>query len=190
MKKLILTLTLVAGTLTGAFPQGTINPLNGALTRVRFDVNGNVQYDVNDRAARPSDNVQFEIYWGAQGEIPSHLAGTMTIGQSDGIMAGLPPVFALPGAGDAGTVVSLRIRPQIGTITVGCTEVIEVTLGAADGPGAVIWGSTATGQRFSPLLLSSGERPCLVPEPSTLALGALGAAALFFLRTRKSSARR
>jgi hypothetical protein len=56
------------------------------------------------------------------------------------------------------------------------------------GPGAVIW-QTATGtnpNRFRPLVVHADlSQPC-IPEPSTLALAALGGLLLLFFR-RKST---
>jgi len=68
----------------------------------------------------------------------------------------------------------------------GETAIRQVTLGPTAGPGAVIW-QTATGtnpNRFYPMLVST----LACPEPSTLALGALGG--LFLLLLRRKSTRK
>ena len=49
MNKLLVTLGLIAST-TLVHAQGTINPLNGALTRLKWDSNGNGVIDLNDNS--------------------------------------------------------------------------------------------------------------------------------------------
>jgi hypothetical protein len=105
----------------------------------------------------------------------------MTIGSTAGILVGLPSIFAIQGAGDVGTVISLQMRVTSEGFRAQ-TDVKQVTLAPAAGPGTVVWGSTATASRFSPLVI-------ICPEPSTLALGALAGALLLF-RVRKTMPRR
>lgn len=186
MKKLLLTLGIVGGMLASAVGQGTINPLNNALTRIRWDSNGNGQSDQTDRAVRQDEGVYFDLFWGATGEIPSHFIGTMTIGSSDGILVGLPSILALPDAGEGGTVISLRVRARYQDICVACSEVVEVTLEPAGEPGAVIWGTQGRSDHIGPFLLSRGEIVCPVPEPGAIALGALAGALLCIRKFSKS----
>ena len=176
MKKLLLTLGLSVLTLTCALAQGTINPLNGALTRIKVDLNCD---GIADRNVTVADGISVSVYWGPAGGPAENFAGRMTIGSTEGILTGLPSILALPGAGDAGTVVSLQMRldPPFGYITE--TPVRQVTLAPAAGPGTVVWSSTATANRFSPLVI-------VCPEPSALALGALAGAFLLF-RIRQST---
>ena len=178
MKKTFLTIALVAATAVASFGQGTINPLNGTLTRVKIDSNGNGVYDSTDANATTADGLQFTVLWGAAGTAPDHaVPGFMTIGTTAGIMVGLPAILALDGAGDVGTVVSLQIRASSQSGLRGETAIKQVTLAPSAGPGAVIWATTATDSRFSPLLI--------VPEPSTIALAVLGLGSLLLFRRRK-----
>jgi hypothetical protein len=62
------------------------------------------------------------------------------------------------------------------------TEILSELLGAAGGPGSFLWqGTTGTDpNRFTPMTVITA-----VPEPSTIALGVLGAGALCLLRRKK-----
>lgn len=178
MKKTLLTIALMAVTAVASYSQGTINPLNGALTRVKIDMNGNGVIDAADRNATTQDGLQFTVLWGAAGTAPDHAVnGSMTIGTTDGVMVGLPSILALDGAGDVGTTVSLQIRASSSTGLRGQTDIKQVVLAPASGPGAVVWATAATSARFGPLLI--------VPEPSTIALGVLGLGSLLLFRRRK-----
>lgn len=175
MKKTLLTLALAAMATVSSFAQGTINPLNGALTRVKVDLNGD---GVGDRNATAADGITFSVYWGPAGSAaPENKLGTLTIGNTDGVMVGLSSILAVPGAGDAGTVISLQVRAE--GLGRGQTDVKQVSLAPSAGPGSVVWGSSATASRFSPLVVS------IVPEPSTIALGVLGLGSLLLFRRRK-----
>jgi len=179
MKKSLLTLAFVAMATVSSFAQGTINPLNGPLagTKVWVDVNND---GVKDRLAEAADGITFSIFFGAAGSDAATLAqgGTMTISTtSPGVLAGLPTLFALSGAGEGGTVVSLKI--VAGGNGRGDTGVKQVTLAPAAGPGTGLWSSTASTAKFLPLTVT------LVPEPSTIALGVLGLGSLLLFRRRK-----
>lgn len=174
MKKSLLTLALIAMATVSSFAQGTINPLNGALTRVKVDLNGD---GVGDRNATAADGGTYSVFWGAGGSTPDKLLGTMTIGTTEGVMVGLASILAVPNAGPAGTTISLQIVAG-GGVT-GRSEVKQVSLAPEAGPGTVVWGSSATASRFSPLVVQ------IVPEPSTIALGALGLGSLLLFRRRK-----
>ncbi len=110
MKKLILTLGLAALTLASAQAQGTINPLNGTLSRVKIDSNGNCAWETTDQNVDASLGLTVGVFWGAAGGSPDNFAGNMTIGTTPGVLVGLPSIFAIPGAGDVGTVISLQMR--------------------------------------------------------------------------------
>lgn len=173
MKILLLTLGLATLTLAGAHAQGTINPLNGALTRVRIDSNCDGILDAEDRTATAADGIRIGVFWGPAGETPSTLAGEMTVG-AGGLMTGLPSLFSVDGWGDAGTIISLQMRASIGnSFPIARTDVKEFVLAPASGPGTVVWGPSG----FAPLVF-------ICPEPSTLALGGLACAFLLF-RLRK-----
>ena len=180
MKKTLITIALMAATAVASFGQGTINPLNGALSKVRIDSNGNGIYESTDAAATTTDGIQFTVLWGAAGTAPTHALGTLTIGTTAGILVGLPAITALPiAAGDVGTVISLQITASGPNGLRGATEVKQVTLAAAAGPGTVTWNSSANANRFSQMLIAP------VPEPSTIALGVLGLGSLLLFRRRK-----
>ena len=172
MKKSFLVIALVAMSTVASFAQGTINPLNGSLTRVKIDLNGD---GVGDRNATAADGLQFDVFFGADA---AKVQGSMTIGTTDGVLVGLPSILALPGAGDAGAVVSLQIRASNSLGWRGQTDMKQVTLAPAAGPGTVIWSSSANVTRFTPLIVT-------VPEPSTIALGVLGLGSLLLFRRRK-----
>ena len=176
MKKLIITLGLIGCTLASALAQGTINPLNGLLTRVQICMAAG-EY----RNAFASDGLRFSIWFGpAGGEPTTQVGGLATIGSTPGIITGWSTILALPGT-EADEIVSLRI---VGSSDLGIrldTGVRQVTLAPTSGPGTIIW-QTATGthsDRFLPLIAEC-------PEPSTLALGAL-AGAFLVVRVRKST---
>lgn len=178
MKKLILTLGLIGCMLASALAQGTINPLNGALTRIKVDTDID---GIGDRNLTQADGVYVDLYWGLAGTTPETLAGTMTIGSTAGVLVGLPSILVLPGT-EAGQIVSLQARGRSSWGWFGQSPVIHVALAPTAGPGTVIWQSTATSpNRFLPL-------PMVVPEPSTLAFGTLAAAFLLF-RVRRSHKR-
>ena len=176
MKKTLLTLALVAVATVSSFAQGTINPLNGAFTRVKIDLNGD---GVGDRDATTADGLQFAVLYGAANSSnPDKVAGIMTIGSTAGVMVGLPSILALAGAGDAGTVVSLQIHAFNDAHWDGLTRVAQVTLAPSAGPGTPVWSSTAGPTKFQPMIIT-------VPEPSTIALGVLGLGSLLLFRRRK-----
>ncbi len=175
MKKSLLVIALVAMSTVASFAQGTINPLNGSLTRVKIDLNGD---GVGDRNATAADGLQFQVFYGAAGQLTDKSAGIMTIGTTDGVLVGLPSILALAGAGDAGAVVSLQIQAFNSIGWSGRTETKQVVLAPAAGPGSVIWSSSPNAARFTPLVVS-------VPEPSTIALGVLGLGSLLLFRRRK-----
>jgi hypothetical protein len=179
MKATLLTIALMVVTVVTSLGQGTINPLNGTLTRIKKDSNCNGVYDATDADVTAADGLQFAVLWGAAGTAPTHaVPGFMTCGNTSGILVGLPAILALEGAGDVGTVVSLQIIASAPGGLRTQTEVKQVTLAPSAGPGTVIWSSTGTASRFSPLLF-----PC--PEPSTIALGLLGFGSLLLFRRRR-----
>lgn len=172
MKKLLLTLALVASTVA-SYAQGTIAFGNSALTK----------FTVNGAAASIADAYTFGVFLNGTLVQPVALSSTTTFG-----IIAAPSVYALAGT-DAGQVVSLQIRGWASSFGTdwqaaragglfGETDVRQVTLGPTAGPGTVIW-QTASGvnaNRFYALNI--------VPEPSTIALGVLGLGSLLFLRRR------
>lgn len=175
MKKLLLTFAFISLTAL-SHAQGTIAFGNSALTRILVCDGQSV------RNATAADGLTISVWFGPAGSGRDALtqAGTAPIGSTPGVLTGAPSVFALPGT-EPNQVVSLQIRATgFGGGFFTETEVRQVTLGQTAGPGAVIW-QTATGtnpNRFTPLIIC--------PEPSTIALGALGGLALLF-RLRRTT---
>jgi hypothetical protein len=170
-----------------AHGQGTIAFGNGTLTR--FYIRG--YPDGVIRTCVSSDNLVVGAFYGPVGTNPDQLAlapGLAIFGPTSGILINAPSVFALPGT-EPGQIVSLQIRAwwaSFGTdwqaarnsgYYYGETDVRQVTLAPTAGPGTVIWqSSTGTNpNRFLPLGPILG-----VPEPSVLAIGALGGLVLWF----------
>lgn len=187
MKKLLLTLVLVGFTLIGAQAQGTINPLNNPLFRLTLDEDQN---GTPDRFATAADGFVMNLFYGPANASANDLTQYpqfAVIGDYAGIFTGLPTVLGIPGT-DTGDIVSVQMRFSNPLGWQAETKVIQVTLMPAMGPGAVVWGSS--GSRMGPVTATSGPgiivAANVVPEPSTLALGALAGAFLLF-RVRKAT---
>lgn len=172
MKKLLLTLGLAVIT-SLAHADGTINPLNTSSTRFKIDSDGN---GIGDRNATAADGFRMAIYYGPAGSSPFELTmypDFMSIGTVDGLFTGLPRVLAIPGTEDY-QVISLQMRVCNPLGWYGETAVKQVTLGHNSGPGTIVWSTTASPSMFLPIQLQLGPSDNCIPEPSTLALGALG----------------
>ena len=191
MKRTLLALVLVGLTTGTTYAQGTIAFGNSPLTRVLVAnlVGGTIRGN-----ALASDNLAFAVFFGPPGVTDPRALTQVpqpdpkaTIGTTPGVMINAPSVFALPGI-EAGRVVSLQIRgwdaATGGQRMFGRTEIIQVTLAPASGPGAVIWqGATGTNpNRFTPLTVFN---PGGIPEPSTIALAALGLGSLVLFRRKQ-----
>ena len=178
MKKLLITLGLSVLTLTSALAQGTIAFGNGPLTRVTIPVpdSGGV------RSATIADGFIFTAWFGPAGSTDLVQApGQFGISAANPGIIDAPSAFALPGT-EPDQVVSLQIRMQNPQGWYGVTKIAQVALGQT-GAGKVIW-QTASGTNpnlFTPLIV-------VVPEPSTLALGALGVV-LSLVGVRRRSAK-
>jgi len=184
MKKLLLTLALAAA-VTAAYAQGTVQFVNSALTRVTQQGIGNVP---------TTAAFNYGLFWGTSQTGPFTLVqplGTSSTATAGLIGGGAGAVYAVTGSTE-GQSVWLQVKgwdasfgndwlaASTGGLWFGQTDVRQVTLGPTAGPGTVIW-QTASGtnpNRFNPLVLLP------VPEPSTLALAGLGAAALMIFRRR------
>jgi hypothetical protein len=187
MKKVLLTLAMVALTTVASFAQGTIAFGNGTLTRVTVrNLDGSVRGN-----ATAADALGFYVFFGAAGTTdPAALTRVdqavpvATIGTVEGIMINAPSIFPLPGT-EPGQIVSLQIRAWDlatgGQRMAGQTDIRQVTLAPTAGPGTVIWqGANGTNpNRFNPLVVN------IVPEPSTIALAVLGLGSLLLFRRRK-----
>ena len=174
MKKTLLTLALVAMATVSSFAQGTINPLNGAFTRIKVDAGNGAAL----RDATTADGLQFSVFFGTSADAMTKLDGVMTIGATTGVLVGLPTITAIPGVGGANTVISLRITAENAQGWRGDTGIKQVTLASPSGPGTPLWSSTASASKFLPMIVT-------VPEPSSIALGVLGLGSLLLFRRRK-----
>jgi len=191
MKPLLLIAVLEAATLL-AHAQGTIAFGNSTLTWVGVRLP-----DGTERRAIAEDNLFIGAFYGPAGTAGDSLAlapGLATIGPVPGVMINAPSVFALPGT-ESGQMVSLQVRAWDAALGpdgwreacsgryYGETRVAQITLGPTIGPGAVIWrtrGFVWADVKFEPLSVA------ICPEPSAIALAALGGLGWFiFLRRRK-----
>lgn len=176
MKKLIILLALIGCTLASAVAQGTIFFGNSVLSRAGIPTSdGSVRY------LSPADGFTIGAFYGPAGSSKEQLVmapTTAVIGLYPGIMDNVSSVFALPGT-EPNQIVSLQIRAWNTTGMYGETKIAQVRLGPTQGPGTVIWqaASGTNPNRFTPLRI--------VPEPRTIALGALAGVLLLF-RARKT----
>jgi len=189
MKKLLLTLALVAST-TLVHGQGSIAFLNpptvvfkneGTTVSVPTDINSTLNYGIfiGPSAASLSDQA----------------AGPLAVGSptAAGRMAGVPAVYLLNGT-DPGQIVFARVRAWDNAFGsdwrtastqgrfYGETDIRQLeALGPASGPGTVIWqGATGVSEnRFYAMQIHA------VPEPSLIALAVLGLGSLLLFRRRK-----
>ncbi len=188
MKKLLLILGLAALTTGSALADGTILPLPGIIGRVRIDCNGD---GLSDRFATSADRLELHLYYGAAGLTSSdeltHFPQFAVIEDAYGRWVGLPTVLGIPGT-ISGESVSLQFRILTPTGILAETDIRQVSLGG-EGVGTVVWQSSSQDSPFRfPYLNGPFPLPpdTCVPEPSTLALGALAGAFLLF-RVRKST---
>lgn len=195
MKKTLLTLALVGFSAAATYAQGTIQFLNSALSRLQYQevIGGPIT------TALPA-GTHVGAYWGTDaggaaalvGAGRGSLAGPTSLTAAGGIW----PAAGAPGGtvyGVAGTTEGQRVwmkiaawvggdaQAPVGFTHYGESTVVSVVLGPTAGPGTVMWQS-ATGvatDRAKPFVVAP------IPEPSIIALGALGLGALL-LRRRKA----
>jgi hypothetical protein len=195
MKKLFLTLGLVAaGTL--AYGQGTIYLQNSVSTPVKIVPTGGAAANVPTTAGL----MNYGVFYGTSS---SSLSLSPILGvnstTSTGIIlagSGSSTAYQIPGSVGAGDVYWLQIKGwtasfgsdwQTASTTQGAyfgqTDIRQVTLAGPAGPGTQIWQSASgtSANKFYAMTLNQVN----VPEPSTMALAGLGAAALLIFRRRK-----
>ncbi len=185
MKKILVTLLLATGCVFSSHAQGTVVFANNAATLITD----------NTQAGAPAVAGQFfvALYWGTLGSVESSLVNIGPAGitptQTTGIIA--------PGRYSGGTYTTGNATPQSGTATFqvrawkisnGATyEIASATPGAVFGKSALF--TSATGGGVNPAILLAGVAPGFavgVPEPSTIVLSMLGAAALLFRRKKSA----
>jgi hypothetical protein len=200
MKKTMLTLALVGLSAAATYAQGTIQFLNSGLSPVKFQpIPGAVIVN-----APQNIGIVIGVYWGTTADSLRLQTPTSRIGTgptpADGVFNG-GAVYSLPGA-PVGSTVSLKIAGWLNIngatpdgndgnflgksdsrITHWGESAVVTTLALApeSGPGTVVWqGATGVNpNRAKPFVIE------VVPEPSVMALGALGLGALL-LRRRKA----
>jgi hypothetical protein len=196
MKKTLLTLALVGFSAAATYAQGTIQFLNSALSRLQYQelLNGPIN------TALPA-GTHVGAYWGTDaagsaglvGMGRGTIAGATSLTAAGGIWPapGSPGGAVYPVAGSQeGQRVWLKIAawvggdaqaPTGGITHYGESTVVSVVLGPTAGPGTVVWQGTAgtATDRAKPFVVAP------IPEPSVIALGALGLGALL-LRRRKA----
>lgn len=189
MKKTLLTLALVGLSAVASYAQGTIQFLNSALSRVQY------QQELGGPITSAPAGVRIGVFWGsdAAGAAAIREMGTGTLALPTGtVSAGglwnVSSTYAIAGSQE-GQRVWLKVAGWQGgsadsiqgATHYGQSEVVSVVLGPTAGPGQVVWqtaGGVAT-DRAKPFVVAP------IPEPSVIALGALGLGALL-LRRRKA----
>lgn len=191
MKKTLLTLALVGLSAAATYAQGTIQFLNSALSRLQYQ-----ETPTSAITTAVPLGTHVGAYWGTDqaalvGIGRGTLAGPTSLTAAGGIWPapGSPGGAVYPVAGtQEGQRVWMKIaawvggdaQAPVGHTHYGESTVVNVLLGPTSGPGTVMWqsaGASAT-DRAKPFVIA-------VPEPSIIALGALGLGALL-LRRRKA----
>lgn len=187
MKKLLLTISLVALTATLSFAQGTVTFQNGTLNRATLVTPGVSTVQVPTTAGL----INYGLFWGTTA---GSLSLVPTLGVNSTASAGIivaPNPYPIPGTA-GGDSVFLQVKGWSASFGndwqaakaqgqwYGETRVVQTTLAPTAGPGTVLWQSASgtANDRFFPLVLNP------VPEPTSFALAGLGAAALLIFRRR------
>jgi hypothetical protein len=188
MKKTLLTLAFATLAAVASYAQGTITFANTTLSRVTMQQSAGSSTYVQVPVGAP---IVYGVFWGSSADalqLNTGALGTASTTSAGIIGAGSP--YQIEG-GAVGSTVFMKIAGWSSSfqrdfatakVTAGAyygeTAVRQVTLAATAGPGTVIW-SSSDQTKFQPLRLD------IVPEPSVIALGALGLGALL-LRRRKA----
>lgn len=193
MKKTLLTLALVGLSAAATYAQGTIQFLNSGLSPVKYQA----------AAGAAIENVPINVgavvgvFWGTTADNLHLQTPTARISTTAGVFNG-GAVYGLtdtaPGQqvflkiagwvnlGGTTPIDGITGRSSPGITHYGESGVVQtIALAPTAGPGIVVWqGATGTNpNRAKPFTIE------LVPEPSVMALGALGLGALL-LRRRKA----
>jgi hypothetical protein len=188
VKLLLVSLAILALITAEAIADGTIFPLPGILGRVRFDCNGD---GLPDRLATSADGLELHLYYGPEGatgvEELAHFPQFAVIEDTFGRWIGFPTILNLPGT-LPGTYATLHFRILTPNGILAETDFRQFMLGPETGPGTIVWSSgTLNDQSRFPYLRGPYPDPsgACVPEPSTIALGAIAGVFLLY-RARKS----
>jgi len=168
MKKLILAVAAVLVSVA-AYAQGTVNFNN----RISGVVDARVT--MPDGVTGVGAGFTAQLYGGPEGGALAALTPTTTFRTSTAAAQGYvnAQVVAVPTvAGGKNATLVMKVFNDVGGAEVGASKPITLTLGG----GTVVPANMVGLQAFS---------ITLVPEPSTIALAAIGGAALLFLRRRK-----
>jgi MYXO-CTERM domain-containing protein len=193
MKKTLLTLALAGLSAVATYAQGTIQFLNSGLSPVKYQAAPgaaivNVPIDIGAVVG---------VFWGTTAGDLHLQTPTARINTTAGVFNG-GAVYGLTGT-QPGQTVFLKFAGWVnlggttpdaiaGRDTPGITHYGEsgvvqtIALAPTAGPGIVVWqGATGVNvNRAKPFTIE------LVPEPSVVALGALGLGALLLIRRRKA----
>jgi len=210
MKKLLLTIAATLLTV-GVFAQGTITFNNGSFNKISSGVQGSSSAGWTVMAASPASNMVFALFYGiGQSTSLTFLQNSFGVNSTSvaGIIAnpvnnsGTLTGFQIPGTSPNEADVWIQIvgynwsyqndwaaakaaaLDNSGTKFYGASPIINAgLLGPSTGPGVSVW-QTATGT--DPKKIAGGfVLFTTVPEPSSMALIGLGAAALMIFRRRK-----
>jgi hypothetical protein len=193
MKKFIM-LALAAMAACSAFSQGTLQFQNGATTAIYT----NTTPDGGTRGKAAPGFLYYALLWGnTAADAQSGANVSATVGNSAtsyGVIAGSAN-FAIAGTnpGDTDYFQMIAWQASFGTGfagyqaalaggIAGSSAVLPFVLGPSSGPGTVIFSSTDP-TKFQGFDI--GPLPLYTPEPTTLAIGSLGAAALLLFRRKK-----
>lgn len=203
MKKLILT-TICAAAAVSGFAQGTMGFQNGNTSPIYVGTSIATSYTTSQKATSATLSsggvIDVGLFWGTSAGSVTTLGAVTTLSTTAGIalggvttaIAGTQPgdadffsVIAWDssyGSGYAGQAAAAAAGGLWGAslqTQYGVAPVLQFALAPTLGPGTVMFGGTSTTGVFHLFALTSS------PEPTTLALGGLGAAALLLFRRRK-----
>jgi hypothetical protein len=194
MKKLIPLLAIAIFAAHTVLAQGTIQFQNSFLSPIYTNT------DTAFGKVNASLGLDFGLFWGTAPGSVTNFAGIETIGVNPGILKGNLS-FVINGAltGDTDYFQVVAWDSVYGNDAAGRmaamygadywyteSQILPFRLGAIGGPGTVIFTSPSTPGYFHGLDPVTPARLVLVtPEPTTLAIGGLGAAGLLYFRRRK-----
>jgi len=180
MKKLTVTMTMLAGTLVGltAFAQGTVNFAN-------VGVGLNQPIFASDGTTKLTTGFTVELMAGTSATTLGSVATTGFLASAPGYFAG--GTVAIPTVGLGGTA-SIQVRvwsTASGSYAAALAANVVNTYGASSIFSVVTGGGGTPANPPASLLGLTSFHLNVIPEPSSFALAGLGAAALLVFRRRK-----